>query len=66
MLLLFIICVISVLFPCAFVHICLLVPCGCLLGVGGGGGGWPLGSCFVVSDCDIVTFPLVFWVGCGA
>ena len=21
---------------------------------------------FVMSDCDVVTFPLVFWVKCGA
>ena len=47
-LLLWIICIISVLFCCAFMHICLLVPCGRLLG----GGGWPLGSrlwCLVVA-----------------
>ena len=42
-----------------FVHVCLYVLCGHLLGKG-----WPLGS-FVVSNCEFVTFPLVSWVRCG-
>ena len=47
--------VISVLFCCAFMHVCLL-----LTGEG-------LTSClsFVMSICDVVTFQLVSWVGCG-
>ena len=39
----------------AFVHVCLYVPCGHLLGKG-----WP-----VVSYCEFVTFLLVSWVRCG-
>ena len=38
-----------------FVHVCLYVPCGHLLG-------W---LSFVVSNCEFVTFPLVSWVRCG-
>ena len=30
------------------------------------GKGWPLLLSFVVSNCDVVTFPLVSWVRCGA
>ena len=44
----------------AFVCVCLYVPCGHLLGKG-----WPLGSLFVVSNYEFVTFPLVSWVRCG-
>ena len=40
-------------YACA--RVCLYVPCGHLLGKG-----WP-----VVSNCEFVTFPLVFWVRCG-
>ena len=60
-LLLWIICVIAVLFCYAFMHVCLLMPCGHLLGKG-------LTSwlSFVMSNCDVVTFPLVSWVRCGA
>ena len=36
----------------AFMYICMLMPCGHLLGKG-----WP-----VMSICDVVTFPLVSWV----
>ena len=45
-LLLWIISVISVLFCYAFMHVCLLMPCGHLLS-------------FVMYNCDVVTFPLV-------
>ena len=31
----------------------------------GGGGGLASWSSFVMSDCDVVTFPLVSWVKCG-
>ena len=43
-----------------FVHVCLYVFCGHLLGKG-------LTSwlSFVVSNCEFVTFPLVSWVRCG-
>ena len=44
----------------AFVRVCLLIPCGHLLGKG-----WPLGSrlwCLIVK----LSFPLVSWVRCGA
>ena len=44
---------------CAFLRVCLFVPCGHLLGKG-----WPLGSRFVVSNCEVVTFQLVSWVRC--
>ena len=40
----------------AFVCVCLLMPCGHLLG-------W---LSFVMSNCEVVTFPLVSWVRCGA
>ena len=33
---------------------------------GGGGGGLASWSSFVMSDCDVVTFPLVSWVKCGS
>ena len=53
MLLLWIICVISVLFCYAFMYVCLLMPCGHLLGKG-----WPLGSPLW---CLIVTLSLSHW-----
>ena len=53
MLLLWIIYVISVLFCYAFIHVCLLMPCGHLLGKG-----WPLGSRLW---CLIVTMSLSHW-----
>ena len=45
---------------CAFVRVCLFVPCGHLLGKG-------LTSwlSFVVSNCEFVTFLLVSWVRYG-
>ena len=45
---------------CAFVRVCLCVPCGRLLG--GGLASW---LSFVVSCCGFVAFPLVSWVRCG-
>ena len=41
-------------------QVCLLIPCGHLLGKG-------LISwlSFVMPYCDVVTFPLVSWVRCG-
>ena len=59
-LLLWTIYVISVLFCYAFTHVCLLMPCGHLMGKG-------LTSwlSFVMSNCD-VNSPLVSWVRCGA
>ena len=59
--LLWIIYVISVFFCYAFMHVCLLMPCGHLLGK-------ELISwlSFVMSNCDVVTFPLVSWIRCGA
>ena len=53
MLLLWILYVISVLFCYAFMHVCLLIPCGHLPGRG-----WPLGS---RSWCLIVTLSLSNW-----
>ena len=38
----------------AFVRVCLLLPCGHML------------LSFVMSNCEVVTFPLVSWVRCGA
>ena len=52
-LLLWFIYVISVLFCYAFLHVCLLMPCGHLLGKG-----WPLGSRLW---CLIVTLSLSHW-----
>ena len=52
-LLLSIIYVISVLFCYAFMHVCLLMPCGHLLGKG-----WPLGPRLW---CLIVTLSLSYW-----
>ena len=51
----------SVVFCYAFMHDYLLMPCGHLLGKG-------LTSwlSFVLSNCDVVTFPLVCWVRCRA
>ena len=40
----------------AFVRVYLLIPCGHLLS-------W---LSFVMSNCEVVTFPLVSWVRCGA
>ena len=45
----------------AFVHVCLLMPCGHLLGKD-----LLLGSRFLMSNCEVVTFPLVSWVRRGA
>ena len=46
----------SVLFCYAFMHVCLLMPCGRLLdGGGGGGGGLASWLSFVMSNCDVVT-----------
>ena len=45
-----------------FVCLCLLMPCGHLLGKG-----WPLGSrLWCLIECEVVTFPLVSLVMCGA
>ena len=46
---------------CLFMRVCLLVPCGHLLGKG-------LTSwlSFVMSNCEVVTFPLISLVRCGA
>ena len=41
----------------ASVSVCLLMPCGHLLA------SW---LSFVMSNCEVVTFPLVNWVRCGA
>ena len=59
MLLLWIIYVISVLFLLCLRHVCLLVPCGHLLG----NASW---LSFVMSNCEVVTIQLVSWVRCGA
>ena len=53
--------VISVWFCYGFMHVCLLMSCGQLLGKG-----WPLCSRFMMSNCAVVTFPLVSWVRCDA
>ena len=49
------------LFPSCFcyasVSVFLLMPCGHLLA------SW---LSFVMSDCEVFTFPLVYWVMCGA
>ena len=45
----------------AFVRVCLLMPCGQLLGKGLTS--WLL---FVMSNFDVVTSPLVSWVRSGA
>ena len=42
-----------------FTSVCLLMSCGRLLGKGS----W---LSFVMSNYDVVTFPLVTWVRCGA
>ena len=44
----------------ASMHVCLLMPCGHMLGKG-----LPLGS-RLMSNWDVVTFPLVSWVRCCA
>ena len=46
---------------CAFVHVSLYVPCG-HLAAGKGLTSW---LSFVVSNCELVTFPLVSWVRYG-
>ena len=45
----------------AFVRVCLLMPCGHLLG-------WGLASwlLFMMSNFVVIAFPSVTWVGCGA
>ena len=60
-LLLWIIYVISVLFCYASMHVCLLMSCLHILGK-------RLTSwlSFVMSYCDVLTFPLASWVRCGA
>ena len=58
-LLLWIIYVISVLFCYVFMHVCLLMHCGHLLGLAS----W---LSFVMSNCDVGHFPLVSWARCGA
>ena len=45
----------------AFVRVCLLMPCGHLLGKG-----WPFGPRLWCLFVNFVTFPLVSWVRCGA
>ena len=45
---------------CVFLHFCLFKSCGNLLGKSG-----PLGSRFIVSNCEFVIFLLVSWVKCG-
>ena len=52
--------VISVLFCYAFMHVCLLMTCGHPLGRAN------LWLLFVTYNCDVVTFPLVSLVRCGA
>ena len=47
--------VISVLLCYAFMHVCLLMPCGLTSLLS-----------FVMSNSDTVTLPLVSWVRCGA
>ena len=42
-------------------HVCLLMPGGHLLGKG-----LTFWLSFVMSNCEVVTFPLVSWVRCGA
>ena len=44
----------------ALVRVCLYVPCK--IPAGKGLTSW---LPFVVSNCEFVTFPLVFWVRCG-
>ena len=42
-------------FSCyALVRVCLLMPCGYLLGK------------FMISNCEVVPFQLISWVNCGA
>ena len=47
-------------FSYAFVCVCLLMPCGPLLGKG-----WPLWLSFVMSNCEGITLQLVSWVRFG-
>ena len=58
--LLWIIYVISVLFCYAFMHVCLLMPCGYLWK------GLTSWLSFVMSNCAVVIFSFVSWVRCGA
>ena len=61
MLLLWIIYVISVLFCYAFIHV--LFVDALWLHAGKELNSW---LSFVMTNCDVVTFPLVSWVRCGA
>ena len=53
--------IINVLFCYAFIHVCLLVD-ALWSHAGKGLTSW---LSFVMSNCDVVTFPLVSWVRCG-
>ena len=53
----FFFCLVFAVSLCASVCVCFVVTC-----LGEGLASW---LSFVVSDCEIVTFPLVFWVKCG-
>ena len=55
-----IIYVMSAVFCYAFMQVCFLIPCG---HAGKGLISW---LSFVMSNCDVVNFPLVSWVRCGA
>ena len=44
----------------AFVRVCLMMPCGHILGKG-----CPL-AFFMMSNFEVVTFPFVSWVSCCA
>ena len=46
---------------CLVFGVCLVKPCGHLLGKG-----CSLGSRFLMSNCEVVTFPLASWVRNGA
>ena len=46
----------------AFMRVCLLMPC-LWSSAGKGLTSW---LSFVMSNCEVVTFSLVSWVGCGA
>ena len=52
-------CYFCLVFCHAFVRVCLLMPRGHLKGLTS----W---LSFVMSNCEVVTFPLVSWVKCGA
>ena len=53
-------------FCCAFVLVCLFCWCLVVTCWGGGGGGLTSWFSFVMSGCEVVAFPLVSWVRCGA